>query len=81
MKPYFVVAMPGGFAVAYQHRSLGLVAQSDHLTRESAEAEAQGMNARAAADMARATSTRAMQRRHAFTERRSVRWFEPDAYA
>lgn len=75
----FAIAMPGGFACAYQSPSGHLVAESDHLTRESAQREADRINAQADALMARAQAARFRQ--HAFTERRPVRWFEPDAFA
>ncbi|WP_312129365.1 hypothetical protein [Diaphorobacter nitroreducens] len=81
MKRFFVVAVPGGYAVASMHAALGLVARSEHYARDSAEAEAERLNMQAEADLARARSTIAVQRQHAFNERRSVRWFEPDAFA
>lgn len=75
----FAIAMPGGFACAYQSPSGHIVAESDHLTRESAQREADRINAEQDALMARAQATR--YRQHAYAERRSVRWFEQDAFA
>lgn len=78
---YRVVAMPDGYAVAYFHASGGWVAHSMHCVRESADAEAESKNLRHQAALALAASSRQQHREHAFTERRSVRWFEPDAFA
>ena len=75
----FAIAMQGGFACAYRSPSGYLVAESDHPTRESAQREADRINAQQAADLARAQAARFRQ--HAFEQRRPVRWFEPDAFA
>lgn len=76
---HFAVATPGGYVVAYRSPRGYLVAVSDHVTRDSAQRAADGINAAAAARQAQAEATR--YRQHAYTERRPVRWFEPDAFA
>ena len=73
------IAIPGGFACAYRSPRGYLVAESDHPTRDSAQREADRLNAQYEADIARAQAARFRQ--HAFAERRPVRWFEPDAFA
>ena len=73
------IAIQGGFACAYQSPRGYLVAESDHPTRESAQREADRINAEQAAALARAQAARFRQ--HAYAERRPVRWFEPDAFA
>lgn len=73
------IAIPGGFVCAYRSPLGHLVAESDHTTREGAQAEADEKNRQHAAELAAQRSSRAMHRQHGM--RRPVRWFEPDAFA
>lgn len=74
---HIAIAIPGGFAVAYQRHTGQLVAVSEHATRESAAQEAQRLDLIARIEQARAE--RAGLRQNGM--RRPVRWFEPDAFA
>lgn len=77
---YRIVALPDGYAVAFFHATGGWMTISEHITRESAESEAQRLNLRQQAEIIAANSSHAKNREHAYT-RRPVRWFEPDAFA
>lgn len=78
---FILVAQPDGYAVAYHHAHGGWVALSMHCDRGSAQREVDLKNLQHQAELARAASSVQQHREHAFTERRSVRWFEPDAFA
>jgi len=78
---YRLVTLPTGYAVAYLHAVGGWTAVSEHATRDSAEREAQRLNLAHQAALAMAASSLQQHRQHAFTERRSVRYIEPDAFA
>lgn len=81
MKKYFVAAVPGGFAVVHQHATLGLIAVEECHTRKGAEAGAARWNLRHETELAKQALSLAIHREHAMQPRRSVRWFEPDAFA
>lgn len=78
--PHLVVAVPGGFAVAFRSALGGLVAVVECADRNTAEAQAKRLDAEAEARAAIAASARARYREHGMA-RRPVRFFEPDAYA
>ncbi len=78
---YRLVALPTGYAVAYHHSALGWTSISEHAARESAEAECERRNLAHQAALAMAASSLQQHRQHAIAERRSVRYFEPDAFA
>lgn len=75
---YRLIAHPDGYAVAYFHASGGWVAQSMHCERTSAEREVERRNLQHQAALVMAASSLQQHREHAFTERRSARYFEPD---
>lgn len=79
MLTYIAIAIPGGFACAYQRPNGQLCAISDHATRDSAQAMADRKNREHAALLEAQRSSRVIHREHA--QRRPVRWFEPDAFA
>lgn len=78
---YRLVAIPTGYAVAYHHATGGWTTLSEHLERASAESEVQRLNLAHQAALVMAASSLQQHRQHAFAERRSVRYFEPDAFA
>lgn len=66
------------WAVAYESPSLGAVAVADgYATQHAAASEAARLNYESAARMAMAVRTKP----HHYGQRRSVRYFEPDAFA
>lgn len=76
-KSYFVVAMPGSWAVACRDWRGKLYAISEHGTRKSAENEATRKN-----HEARVAAIRAYWRQNTIPKkRRPVRYFEDDAFA
>ncbi|GKT19547.1 hypothetical protein AVHY2522_22870 [Acidovorax sp. SUPP2522] len=78
---YSVVAMPGGYAVAYPHVNLGLVAVWEGPTRPAAEAEADRLERNYQAQLAAQALSIARMREHAMRPKRPVRWFPNDAFA
>lgn len=74
MKKYFIAPMQGSWAVVCRNENLGLCAVSDHLLEESAQREAERLNAQHAAERAR-------RYERPFVRRQPVRYFEPDAFA
>ena len=73
-----VFAVPGGYAVAYVRPDGKATIQTETHNREAALLEAHTRNEAAQAEAAR-QQLRDIAR--TVTERRSVRWFEPDAFA
>lgn len=78
---YRLVALPTGYAVAYHHATGGWTSLSEHCDRTSAEREVERLNLAHQAALAMAASSLQRHRAHAFTERRTVRYFEPDQFA
>lgn len=79
MLTYSAHAQPGGYAVAYKRPDGTLCAVMDCPTREIAQGHADRLNEHQQAQH-RAAQLAGL-RQHAYTERRPVRWFEPDAFA
>lgn len=79
MLHYTAHAIQGGFAVAYKRPDGTLCAVMDCPTREIAQGHADRLNEYQMAQ--HRAALKAGQRQHAYTERRPVRWFEPDAFA
>ena len=75
---FIVAAVKGGFVVARRLDTGDLVAESDHLTRKSAEREAYEKNTRHMLEISR-QMVRADANR--WPRRKSARYIEPDAFA
>ncbi|GKS96762.1 hypothetical protein [Acidovorax sp. SUPP2825] len=78
---YAVVAMPGGYAVAYPHVTLGLVSVWEGATRSAAQGEADRLERLYQAQLAAQALSVARMREHAMRPKRPVRWFPDDAFA
>jgi len=81
MKKYTIAAIRGGYAVVCQHATLGMISVEECHTREGAEAGVERWNLRHETELAKQSLSLAIHREHAMQPRRSVRWFEPDAFA